>query len=69
MLVSERPAEEHKVRPEIEQLGRVDRGYVIRLITEDDAAVYQNKCSESGEQGEERSQDFNDVVHPLRLSG
>lgn len=67
VLIGERPAEEDEVRPEIEKLWCVNFGHMIRLVPEDNTSIDQNECDESGDQSDERVQDFDDVNQSLGL--
>jgi hypothetical protein len=66
-LIGERPAEETKVGPEIEQLWRVNRRHMVRLVSKDNAPINQNEGAESCDQSDERMQDPEDIDHSLGL--
>lgn len=67
VLIGERPAEKHEVRPEVQQLWCVNRGHMICLVPKDDASIDQNKCAEGGDESNERAQDADDVDQSLGL--
>lgn len=67
VLVGERPAEEAKIRPEVEQLWCVNCRHMVRFVPEDDAPVDQNEGAKSGDQSDERLQDSDNVDQPLGL--
>ena len=69
VLIGERPAEKHEVRPEVQQLWCMDRRHVVCFVPEDDTSVDQNKRAEGGDESDERVQDPDDVDQPLRLGG
>ena len=61
MLVSEGPAEEDEVGPEVEELGRVDCWDVVGLVAQDDAAVDEDESDKCDEEGDERLQGSGDL--------
>jgi len=68
VLIGERPAEKHEVRPEIQQLWCVNCRHVVCFVPEDDTSVDQNERAEGGDESNERVQDPDNVDQSLGLS-
>lgn len=53
VLVNEWPAEEGQERPEIEELWRVDLGYMVGFISKNNASVDDDESSEGYHKADE----------------